>query len=237
MGQNARRCMCAPYFQREIVSCRYRCIGAAKRCDASCAHGVASAASSHAAHQPIARMLPLRRPVAHAANHVVGIARLPRCLRLRATAADNRRQGVSFRALRRVVHGFGAHAAVFIQPLDGEVDGRGQRFNCTCVAHVEVACVASDASALIFNARATQRTLAESILIPKISTGVTCGALDCDYLFWICGSSSRLSNFITSTEGFFCRGPVMCLSHNGNMIGRSIRNCMLGHEENEAILL
>ena len=109
-----------PYIQGEIVSCRSRCIGAAKRCDASCAHGVASAASSHAAHQPIARMLPLRRPVAHAANHVVGIARL---LRLRAAAADKGREGVAFRALRRVVHVLAAHAAVLVQPLGGEVDG------------------------------------------------------------------------------------------------------------------
>ena len=113
------------YHHAEIVgSCRCCPPCTAKRCDASCAHGVASAASSHAAHQPIARMLPLRRPVAHAANHVVGVARL---LRLRAAAADKGRQGVAFRALRRVVHVFGAHVAVFIQPLGGEVDG-GRRW-------------------------------------------------------------------------------------------------------------
>ncbi len=165
-------------------------------------------------------MLPLRRPVAHAANHVVGIARL---LRLRAAAADEGRQGVAFRALRRVVHVFGAHVAIFIQPLGGEVDGSRQHLKCTCAARIEVACVASGASDIIFNACAAHRTLEVSVLLPKSGTGVTCGALDCDYLFWRFGSSSRLSNLLTGTECLFRRGPVMCLRicQDGNRNWRS----------------
>ncbi len=108
------------YHHAEIVgSCRCSPARAAKLHDAACAHGVVSAASSHATHQPDARLRPLRRTVAHAANEV-GIDGL---LRLWVAAADKGREGVAFRALRRVVHVFGAHAPVLVQPLGCEVDG------------------------------------------------------------------------------------------------------------------
>ena len=111
----------ATYLQREILASSISCIRAVERTRARCAHGVAPTAASHAAHQPLARMLPQRRRVAHAA-HDVCAARL---LRLSAAAAakGDRDEIVAFRTLRRVVDVLGAHAPVLVQPLGGEVDG------------------------------------------------------------------------------------------------------------------
>ena len=108
----------APYLQREILASSIRCIRAVERTRARCAHGVAPAAASHAAHQPLARMLPRRRRVAHAAHDVS------------AAAATKRHERMTLRALRRVVDVLGAHAPVLVKPLRGEVDGarlRGRR--------------------------------------------------------------------------------------------------------------
>jgi hypothetical protein len=111
------------YIHAEIVRPR-RCstARAAKLNDASCTHGVASAASSHAAHQPVARMVLLHRAVTHSANEMVA-----RLLRQRVAAAEKGREGVAFRALHRVVDVLGAQVAILIQPLGGKVDG-GRRW-------------------------------------------------------------------------------------------------------------
>ena len=111
----------ATYLQREILASSISCIRAVERTRARCAHGVAPTAASHAAHQPLARMLPHRRRVAHAA-HDVCAARLLR-LSAAATAKGDRDEIVAFRTLRRVVDVLGAHAPVLVQPLGGEVDG------------------------------------------------------------------------------------------------------------------
>ncbi len=114
--------MHAPHLRREIVSSSNRAARAAQSTRAICAHGVAPAAARLAARQPAARLPPLRRSVAHAANDV-GVARL---LRRRLAAAVKGRERVAFRALRRVVHVFWAHAAELIQPLGGEIDAGRQ---------------------------------------------------------------------------------------------------------------
>ena len=109
----------ATYLQREILASSISCIRAVERTRARCAHGVAPTAASHAAHQPLARMLPQRRRVAHAAHHDVCAARLSAA----ATAKGDRDEIVAFGTLRRVVDVLGAHAPVLVQPLGGEVDG------------------------------------------------------------------------------------------------------------------
>jgi hypothetical protein len=55
-------------------------------------------------------MLPRRRRVAHAAHDV-------------RAAAAKQHEMVAFRTLRGVVDVLGAHAAVLVKPLGGEVDG------------------------------------------------------------------------------------------------------------------
>jgi hypothetical protein len=88
----------------------------AKRRRASCTHGVASTAASHATYQPLTRM---RRRVAHATHDICTVY----LLRLRSAASFKGNERVSLWTLRRVVHVFGAHAAVLVEPLCGEVDG------------------------------------------------------------------------------------------------------------------
>ena len=86
-----------------------------QRADAAVAHGVSCAAPCHAAHQPQRRLLALRMRVADAAHDAL------RCCT--AASAGQGCKRVTFGALRGVVHGVGAHAAVLVKPFGGKVDG------------------------------------------------------------------------------------------------------------------
>jgi hypothetical protein len=106
-------------MQKSSVLAATDLCGQASRATHAAHIGVAPAEASHAAHQPLLRMLPRHRRVAHAAHDV----RAARLLRLRGAAATKRHERMPLRALRRVVDVLGAHALVLVKPLGGEVDG------------------------------------------------------------------------------------------------------------------
>jgi hypothetical protein len=137
-------------------------------------NGVCCAAVGNTAYQPPRCVVRLFGRVADTTNE--------KLLHWRGTDGQ-RNERVAFGALRGIVYNLWANTAVFIQPLSGNIDSRDESLENTFAADVEVACVASGASAVVFNARTAQTTLAISlvrVLIPKSSTGVTCGALQSD---------------------------------------------------------
>ena len=192
-----------------------RCV--TQRAEAAAAHEVAAAAAHHAAHEPLRSALAVGKTVTNPAHDTL--------LRLCAAITGNQGQErVSLWALRGVVHVLGAHAAVLVQPLCGEVDGGGVDLERAFMTHVEVACAASGADALVLNECVANGTLAVRILIGVGAAGVTGAALHDGSS----GNGGRPASYRLVLLG---RHDTRLHGGNGDRSGGSNSSWWLGHNE------